>query len=304
MKKLTGFAAFRFLLIFALQAFGPWSASSVWGEDFASAHPLNSFSTLSATVSKAPDGLTAAEWKKMRAAIERDQHRVRPQGQAYSAFNRAQKLQVTFTEEGFEVRPRKAEGHRFDKLTTGWRWGLRLRGYGYGDQLEAVSEAELVVIDNRIEYRRGDLVEWYVNDHRGLEQGFTLSQRPAGQSGDAPLQLHLRPTGDLSPRLTGDGKGIEWTEEQGRTVLRYSGLYAYDAMGRELGASMDVGEGGIRLRVGDQGAVYPITIDPLIEQKKLTASDGAAEDQFGDSVSIGGDTAIVGARGHDDNGEG
>ncbi|MBI3058986.1 MAG: hypothetical protein HYY81_06720, partial [Deltaproteobacteria bacterium] len=66
MKKLTGFAAFRFLLFFALQAFGPWSANSVWGEDFASAHPLNSFSTPSAAVGKAPEGLTAVEWKKMR----------------------------------------------------------------------------------------------------------------------------------------------------------------------------------------------------------------------------------------------
>ncbi len=32
---------------------------------------------------------------------------------------------------------------------------------------------------------------------------------------------------------------------------------------------------------------------------KLTASDGAAEDRFGDSVSISGDYAIVGAYGDD-----
>ena len=200
----------------------------------------NSISTASAAVDKVPEGLTAAEWKRMRAAIEQDQHRLRPQGQAYHALNHAQKLQVTFTPEGFEVRPSKAAGHRFDKLTTGWRWGLSLRGYGYGDHMEAVSGAELVVIDNRIEYRRGDLVEWYVNDHRGLEQGFTLRQRPASNRGGAPLQLHLSPTGDLSPRLTGDGKGIEWRDEHGKKVLRYSGLYAYDAIGRELGARMEV----------------------------------------------------------------
>ena len=35
------------------------------------AHPSNSLSTPSAAVGKAPDGLTAAEWKKMGAAIER-----------------------------------------------------------------------------------------------------------------------------------------------------------------------------------------------------------------------------------------
>ncbi|MDG2053531.1 MAG: FG-GAP repeat protein, partial [Phycisphaerales bacterium] len=38
------------------------------------------------------------------------------------------------------------------------------------------------------------------------------------------------------------------------------------------------------------------------ETQKLTASDGAAEDQFGGSVSIFGNTLVVGAAGDDDNG--
>ena len=38
------------------------------------------------------------------------------------------------------------------------------------------------------------------------------------------------------------------------------------------------------------------------EQQKLTASDGASSDDFGLSVSIDGDTAVIGAYGDDDNG--
>ena len=38
------------------------------------------------------------------------------------------------------------------------------------------------------------------------------------------------------------------------------------------------------------------------EQQKLTASDGAREDCFGSSVSISGDTAVIGAHADDDNG--
>src|SRR5262249_48357223 len=41
--------------------------------------------------------------------------------------------------------------------------------------------------------------------------------------------------------------------------------------------------------------VYPVTVDPWIEQQKLTASDAAKVDQFGVSVSVDGDTAVVGA---------
>ena len=49
------------------------------------------------------------------------------------------------------------------------------------------------------------------------------------------------------------------------------------------------------MRVDDAGAKYPLVIDPFIQQAKLTASDGAGGDQFGFSVAISGDTAVVGA---------
>jgi len=54
----------------------------------------------------------------------------------------------------------------------------------------------------------------------------------------------------------------------------------------------------------DVGKAYVFTRNATTwtEQAKLTASDGAASDQFGSSVSIAGDTVIVGAWQDDDNG--
>ena len=40
----------------------------------------------------------------------------------------------------------------------------------------------------------------------------------------------------------------------------------------------------------------------LVQETKLTASDGAAGDTFGVSVSLAGDRALVGAHHNDDNG--
>jgi hypothetical protein len=42
-----------------------------------------------------------------------------------------------------------------------------------------------------------------------------------------------------------------------------------------------------------------VAIDPFIQQAKLTASDGAANDDFGFSVAISGDTVVVGANSDD-----
>lgn len=55
----------------------------------------------------------------------------------------------------------------------------------------------------------------------------------------------------------------------------------------------------------DAGAAYVMVDDgsgTWSQQAKLTASDSAALDRFGSAVSLDGDTAVVGAPGHDDNG--
>ena len=78
-------------------------------------------------------------------------------------------------------------------------------------------------------------------------------------------------------------------------MLRYDGLYAQDATGRELPARLELTSSGIAILVDDTAAVYPLTIDPWLQQAPLTASDATANDQFGNSVAVSGDTAVVGA---------
>jgi hypothetical protein len=242
-----------------------------------------------------PEGLTKTQWGKIRASIEKDQYRLHKDERTgeYKAFNHAHGLHAAFTGKGFQVSPLKGK--------DGWIWGLSLSRYGYGSDLHTAAVAKkMITKDNSIEYLRGDMVEWYINDHRGLEQGFTLKARPSGRTGSGPLKLQMRTTGNLIPCK--EGKGIVFQDAQGNKVLGYSGLYACDAAGNELFSSMEADREGIRLIVDDHEAVYPITIDPFIETKKLLASDGAADDEFGRSVSISGDTAIVGAYYDDDNG--
>jgi len=61
----------------------------------------------------------------------------------------------------------------------------------------------------------------------------------------------------------------------------------------------------LAIHLDTRDTVYPITVDPIIygSEIKLTASDGAASDRFGNSVSVNGDVAIVGAIWDDDQGD-
>ena len=126
------------------------------------------------------------------------------------------------------------------------------------------------------------------------------------------MSVELALVGDLIPRVITDGMEIGFAAQGGESVLRYSELYALDATGRSLPTMMQLVSSAaapgasthaIRLVVDDAGARYPLTIDPLVySETKLTPSDAAAGGQFGYSVAISGDTAVVGAYGDDDGG--
>ena len=93
------------------------------------------------------------------------------------APNREHDFTTYFTDEGIRVIPRTEEN-------PSWEWGLALVGYGQGDAVRPVAGARLSPADNRIDYDRGDVVEWYVNAPRGLKQGFTLTRPPLNEGSE------------------------------------------------------------------------------------------------------------------------
>ncbi|MCH7800693.1 MAG: hypothetical protein IIC24_04020 [Chloroflexi bacterium] len=219
----------------------------------------------------------------------------------YQAVNQAQGLVTTFTSSGIQIAP-------LDGQNDAWTHGLRLTGYGYGDHIQPTSGATLVLEGPRIEYRHGrvesdlasTMTEWYVNGPLGLEQGFTLNVPPPGGVSSEPLLFILDYDGDLSPRLTPQGDAVGWTDTEGREVLRYGGLFAFDATGAELPARMALADEALVLLIEDADAVYPIIVDPHYVTVELQPDVGGGTQQFaelGFSSAINGDgtTVIVGA---------
>jgi hypothetical protein len=174
------------------------------------------------------------------------------------------------------------------------RLTLALRAYGYGDALRPVVGAEPQAEANRVVYRRGRLDEWYVNGPLGLEQGFTLDAPPVGPR-EGALTLSMTVGGTLDAQLDADGDGLAFASSS----VRYDGLFAMDADGRDLPAWLELEGRTLALRVDDAGARYPLTIDPFFQQAYLKASNTNAGDSFGISVAVSGDTIVVGASGED-----
>ncbi|MFQ5616179.1 MAG: integrin alpha, partial [Anaerolineales bacterium] len=282
-----------------------------------------------------PPGATAEWWATVRENIRQSEYRITRQAEtdlpdvtaAYQAPNRAHNLRTYFTGRGPVVVPR-------DETAPSWRWGLTLTGYGYQEAVQPIAPpAGIAVHGNRVEYNyqlsidNYQLAEWYINDERGLEQGFTLSAPPTPHSlSPTPLVLQLAVRGNLTPLLNDNNQTIEFsiqnpkpvlsevevsTIENRVTVLRYSDLRVYDATGRKLPAWFELGGRDshiLRILINDANAIYPLTVDPLATSPNWTATGEGTNNKFSASVGTAGDVngdgyadVIVGAYGYNGN---
>jgi hypothetical protein len=158
----------------------------------------------------------------------------------------------------------------------GERWHLALRRWGRGSDMTSPRPGRVVPRGNRVEIERGPLTEWYVNGPLGLEQGFTVWERPSSTDG-----------GRLVLEQTSRGAA-------GSTQLDFGGLFAFDAGGRELPVEIGTSGARVEIRVDDREARYPIVVDPFVQLAKLVPKKPEGGD-FAVSMAISGDTIAVGA---------
>jgi hypothetical protein len=223
-----------------------------------------------------------AAWGLVSGALGRTDpaYRAAGAGAGFVVRNPRQRLRAEFSRAGVTVRSGQA------------LLGLRLRGYGYGygSSLRGLAAVAPTASANRVLYHHGPLSEWYANGPLGLEQGFTLTARPAGRR-TGPLTLALALSGNARAVLSRDLRAV--TFSHAGSSVSYRGLVATDARGRTLHSWLTLRGRELLLRVDDVGARYPLRVDPVVQQAELTASDLGG--LLGASVAISGKTIVAGA---------
>src|SRR5690606_6867261 len=226
------------------------------------------------------------EWQGLRTAYENARHRFVAVDGQYLARNMGHSYTASFDGRGFSVAP---DG-------GGWHWGLKFVSYGWGEASRGVCASPVMAAEgSMLTYAWDEYVdEWFRNESTGLEHGFTIHDRVAGSSG--PLTLQIAVKGGLAATLLNSGRDVRFADSGGNALLTYNGLVVVDAAGRDLEARWALaGPATLELRVADDGACYPVTVDPVIQQAYLKASNTGEEDWFGAAVAASGDTVIIGA---------
>jgi len=245
-----------------------------------------------------PAELSSSDWQSIRMAYAANRHAVRADALepgSYRARNPGQQWSSSFTANGVAITPDHGR----------WQFGLRLARWGHAGHEQPVAAIDRIAArGQRTVYRYSDgLQEWFVNDQRGLEHGFTVTEPPAG--GGDQLRFELRVSGDLAPRVSANGRDVAFIDAHGKTALTYNKLRVWDADGQPLTAGFRSDGQQLALSIDASAARYPLTIDPLLQQQAyLKASNTDASDFFGFSVAVSGDTVVVGAPGEASNATG
>ena len=247
--------------------------------------------TPSAAQSDALHGLKSADMQSLESAYRSAQLTAMPVVGGYQMRNPSKGLVGHFGGRDFTVTPLKGD----------WSWGLALEGYGFEGSVQSVHDALTTHVEgNRITYQwDAHLDEWYLNDHRGLEHGYTLRKRPENPAGVAELTFSLDVLGDLIPEVSENGRDVIFMGAAGEPVVTYAGLTVFDAVGLTMPAFFERHGDDLLLTIDERQATYPLTIDPVVQTAYLKASNAGAHDNFGWGVAMSEDTVLISAVGED-----
>jgi hypothetical protein len=230
-------------------------------------------------------GADAPWWKAVSTQLAAKEYEATVAAEVLQAPNRAQNLRTCFALGKIEIRPRMpAENAK--STAQPWRFVWETVRWGRPGRMSDAGPATPRANGAQVRYERPGLVEWYENSPRGVEQGFAVNTRPPG---DGQLAIQGRITGGLRAALHSEIGEIDFLDQGGAAVLRYAELKVWDATGRELDSQLELSADRLAILIDDQGAEYPLMVDPLMTSPAWIAEGNQTSAMFGISVATAGD---------------
>ncbi|RNL80278.1 hypothetical protein, partial [Nocardioides marmorisolisilvae] len=213
---------------------------------------------------------SATTAKHPKAAAER----FRTDGENLHVTNRAAGIAATVARNGAL------------SVTAGSKAAVTLRTTSLsrpGHVVPLTATAAPLATDSTATITRGAAIEWFQNRAGGLQQGWTISNRPAGTGS---LSLGLAIKGAVT---TVTGKDALNLQPRTGSSISYANLLVRDSRGTKLPARFVKTATGARIVVDDRHAHYPVVVDPDISSvETLAPASTNASAGFGSAIAVNG----------------
>ena len=158
---------------------------------------------------------------------------------------------------------------------------LSVTSFGRMDQLVELGTPAQSLAGNTMVLGWPGFQAWYINRSTGLEQGFTVNEKPLGSGNQ--VSVTVRVDGATIHR-----RGDHLVLKRSGQIYQYDTLIVWDANNVPLEASMDFSGEEIILSYNDENAQYPVTIDPSISASAVTVTilDETYVDGMVDSILV------------------
>ena len=127
-----------------------------------------------------PPELQGEPWRQITAQIGASRHDVRQVDGSWQAHTPSQDYVTEFTDAGPVFRLNDGE--------VTHEVALLLDGIDVDGQPVELSPPRVQVENNKFEYQRGEVTEWYVNNPDGVRQWFRVDEAPAGETLNVALR--------------------------------------------------------------------------------------------------------------------
>lgn len=205
----------------------------------------------------------------------------------WAAANDAQQFRVLLSAAGVRVVPLAGASPQWDWSLSFVRAGrpheFRPADAGRPRDHIPADAAPPRASGDRIELGRGSLVEWFLNGPKGLEHGLRLA---AAEDPDR-TRVEFALGGRLTPKVSDDGRTIEFRDGAGAPVLVYCELRGLDGDGRDVEVRWERDErrggasGGLRLEIEGAEHAFPITVMGLLVTPKGSTGSGTPPEPAG-----------------------
>ncbi len=203
----------------------------------------------------------------------------------YKSANRDQNLRAFYTGNTFRLQPRNDSAGKWDlRLTT--------RGIYADDKLLYLADSMPQVIQDRnnIRFRqKNNFITEYINSPAGVRQNFIIEKKPGVEAKTISVQLEVNEGWVINKVHAKEIHFAKAVADGYDKKLTYNQLKVWDADNKELEASFYVKDNIVSIEVNAEGALYPVTIDPVSSTANTFLESNQADALFGRYLSSAGD---------------